>query len=120
MKSKTAKTGFDRYVAGRMKDREFAAAYNEARAGIDSVDAFMRSLEDARAMAGVSKAKLAQLTGTQPAAMRRLLTTDAPNPTLSTVMSILKSLGYGLALVPKRRAVKAGRTRKDSPVAAIA
>ena len=110
MKSKTAKTGFDRYFSARMKDRKFVSAYKKARAGIDSVDAFMRSLEEARATAGVSKAKLAHLTGTQPAAMRRLLTTDAPNPTLGTVMGILKSLGYGLALVPKRPQTKANRT----------
>jgi DNA-binding phage protein len=120
VKSKTAKPGFDRYFFGRVKDRKFASAYQEARTGIDSVDAFMRSLEEARAAAGVSKAKLARLTGTQPAAMRRLLTTDAPNPTLSTVMIILKSLGYGLALVPKRSQVEAGRVRKATPVAATA
>ena len=120
MKSKAAKTGFDCYFSAKMKDRGFAVDYKEARAGICSVDAFMRSLEDARAASGVSKAKLAQLTGTQPAAMRRLLTTDAPNPTLSTVMSILKSLGYGLALVPKRPQVKAGRARKAAPVAVTA
>jgi DNA-binding phage protein len=102
MKTKSAKTGFDSYFSERMKDREFAADYQEARQGIDSVDAFMRLLEEARATVGVSKAELAKLTGTQPAAMRRLLTTDSPNPTLGTVMSILKSLGYGLALVPKR------------------
>jgi hypothetical protein len=34
----------------------------------------MRSLEEARTTSGVSKTKLAQLTGTQPAAMRRLFT----------------------------------------------
>ena len=83
MKSKTAKTGFDRYVAGRMKDREFAAAYNEARAGIDSVDAFMRSLDEARATAGVSKARLAQLTGTQPAASARSTATCSSSPPTS-------------------------------------
>jgi len=102
VKSKTAKTGFDRHFSARMKDRKFASNYREARKGIDSVDAFMCSHEEARVTAGVSKAKLARLTGTQPAAMRRLLTADAPNPTLGTVMSILKSLGYELALVPKR------------------
>jgi DNA-binding phage protein len=103
-----------------MKDREFAADYEQARAGIDSVDAFMRSLEEARTTAGVSKAQLAQLTGTQPAAMRRLLTTDAPNPTLSTVMSILKSLGYGLALVPNGTRPKASRAKKPAPHAVTA
>jgi DNA-binding phage protein len=118
MKTKTAKTGFERYFSERMKDREFAADYQEARQGIDSVDAFMRSLEQVRATAGVSKAELAKLTGTQPAAMRRLLTTDSPNPTLGTVMSILKSLGYGLALVPRRP--KAKPASKSSGHAATA
>ena len=114
MKNKTAKTGFDRYFADRMKDREFAAVYAEARAGIDSVDAFVRSLDEVRSKAGVSKALLAKRTGTQPAAMRRLLTMDAPNPTLATVMSIVRSLGYSLALVPAQGRAKRGRTRKTA------
>jgi DNA-binding phage protein len=120
MRSKTAKTGFDRYFSARMKDLKFASAYHEARKGIDSVEAFMRSLEDARTTSGISKAKLAQLTGTQPAAMRRLLTTDAPNPTLGTVMSILKALGYGLVLVPKRPKAKQVHAQKAASVAATA
>jgi DNA-binding phage protein len=121
MKTKHAKTGFDRYFTDRMKDREFAAAYTEARAGIDSVDAFVRSLDDVRSKAGVSKALLAKRTGTQPAAMRRLLTMDAPNPTLATVMSIVRSLGYSLALVPAQGRSKRGRARKlAAPVAATA
>lgn len=100
MRTKAAKTGFDRYVAERMKDGEFVAAYTEARAGIDSVDAFMRSLEAVREQAEVSKAELARRTGTRPEAMRRLLTTKDANPTLATVMSVARSLGYKLALVP--------------------
>jgi len=114
MKGRTAKSGFDGYFSGRLKDRRFASGYQEARTGIDSVDAFMRSLEEARVTAGVSKAKLAQLTGTLPAAMRRLLTTDAPNPTLATVMSILKSLGYCVALVPKRPKARVSRRRMSA------
>jgi DNA-binding phage protein len=100
MKSKAAKTGFDRYLAERMKDGEFAAAYTEARDGIDTVDAFMRSLEAVREQSEVSKAELARRAGTRPEAMRRLLTTKAANPTLATVMSVARSLGYKLALVP--------------------
>jgi DNA-binding phage protein len=114
MKTKHAKTGFDRYFTDRMKDREFAAAYTEARAGIDSVDAFVRSLDDVRSKAGVSKALLAKRTGTQPAAMRRLLTMDAPNPTLATVMSIVRSLGYSLALVPAQGSSRRGGKRKST------
>jgi DNA-binding phage protein len=120
MKSKSAKTGFDRYFSERMTDRAFAADYEEARKGIDSVDAFMRTIEEARVSAGVSKAQLAHLTGTQPAAMRRLLTTDTPNPTLSTVMSILKSLGYSLALVPNGTQTKASRAKRAAPHSATA
>ena len=100
MKSKVAKTGFDRYFAERMKDGKFASAYTEARAGIDSVDAFMRSLEAVPERAEVSKAELARRTGTRPEAMQRLLTTKNANPTLATVMDVARSLGYKLALVP--------------------
>jgi DNA-binding phage protein len=118
MKNKATKTGFSRHFSKRMRDRGFAVAYEQVRQGIDSVDAFMRSLEEVRATAGVSKAKLARLTGRQPAAMRRLLTTEAPNPTLSTVMSILKSLGYGLALVPKRPKAKSNQESRAAGHAA--
>jgi DNA-binding phage protein len=103
-------SGFDRYFAGRMKDRAFATAYTEARAGIDSVNAFMRSLEAVRAQAEVSKAELARRTGTRPEAMRRLLTTKDANPTLATVLSVARSLGYRLALVPAQP--RGGKHRK--------
>jgi DNA-binding phage protein len=100
MKKRAETSGFDRYFAGRMKDRAFATAYTEARAGIDSVDAFMRSLETLRARAEVSKAELARRTGTRPEAIRRLLTTKDANPTLETILSVASALGYKLALVP--------------------
>jgi DNA-binding phage protein len=103
-----APSGFDRYLADRMKDSAFVDAYIEARAGIDSVDAFMRSLEALRARADVSKADLARRTGARPEAIRRLLTTKDANPTLETILSIAGALGYKLALVPART----GRTRK--------
>jgi DNA-binding phage protein len=40
--------------------------------------------------------------------MRRLFTTAAPNPTLATILSILRAIDYSLALVP---ASGAGRTK---------
>jgi DNA-binding phage protein len=105
-------TGFDRYFDARMKDRKFAAAYAEARAEIDSVDALMQAVEAARTRAGLSKAELARRTGTRPEAMRRLFTTNTPNPTVATVMSILRSMGYSLALVPAGGHRGARRSRK--------
>jgi DNA-binding phage protein len=100
MKKQAEASGFDRYFGERMKDGAFAAAYTEARAGIDSVDAFMRSLEALRARADVSKAELARRTGTRPEAIRRLLTTKDANPTLETILSLANALGYKLAFVP--------------------
>jgi hypothetical protein len=46
--------------------------------------------------------------------MRRLLTMDAPNPTLATVISIVRSLGYSLALVPAQGSSKRGGKRKST------
>jgi DNA-binding phage protein len=106
------RTGFDRYLDARMKDRRFAAAYAEARAEIDSVDALMRAVEAARARAGLTKAELARRTGTRPEAMRRLFTTDTPNPTVATIMSIVRSMGYALALVPTGGHAGTKRTRR--------
>jgi DNA-binding phage protein len=106
------KTGFDRYVDARMKDRKFAAAYAEARAEIDSVDALMQAVETVRAKAGLTKAELARRTRTRPEAIRRLFTTETPNPTVATLLSILRSMGYSLALVPASGPHSARRTRK--------
>jgi ribosome-binding protein aMBF1 (putative translation factor) len=68
---RTAKTGFDRYFIGRMKDREFATGYDEARGEIDTVDELMRALDRAREDGGLSKAELARRMETQPEAVRR-------------------------------------------------
>jgi DNA-binding phage protein len=106
------KTAFDRSVDAWMKDQKFAKAYEQARAGINSVDVFMQSLEATRIKAGISKAELSRLTNTNPVVMRRLLTTDAPNPTLGMVMGILKSMGYGLALVPMAAKAKKAPAKK--------
>jgi len=104
--ARAAKTGFDRYLGERMKDAEFAAAYTEARSEIGSVDQLMRALDQAREEGGLSKADLARKMETQPEVVRRLLTTDEPNPTLGTVIKMARSMGYSLALVRSKPARK--------------
>jgi hypothetical protein len=59
MSSRKPKTGFDKYIQARMKDRDFASAYKEARAEVDAVDGLMRQLDEARQRAKLSKADLA-------------------------------------------------------------
>jgi ribosome-binding protein aMBF1 (putative translation factor) len=107
----TAKTGFDRFFGDRMKDGEFAAAYDEARGEIDTVDELMRALDRAREDGGLSKAELARRMETQPEAVRRLLTADEPNPTLGTVIKMARSLGYSLALVRRKPAQRRRATQ---------
>jgi DNA-binding phage protein len=100
--SRAARTGFDRYLVERLKDDDFAAAYADARSEIDSVDRLMRVLDRVREEGGLSKADLARKMETPPEVVRRLLTTDAPNPTLGTVIKMARSMGYSLALVPTK------------------
>ena len=58
-------------------------------------------LDDARRRAGLSKAELARIAGTQPAAVRRLLSGNGHNPQASTLAGLADALGHELRLVPK-------------------
>jgi DNA-binding phage protein len=58
----------------------------------------MRELETARSSVGVSKADLARRSRLPPETVRRLLTEPKANPTLETVLSMLRPLGLGLRL----------------------
>ena len=95
-------TSFDRYVDHRMRDASFASAYLEARRVVDSTDALVRALDEARLLAGVSKADLARRIESRPEIVRRLFTAPGSNPTLATVLKLAEALGFELQLVPKR------------------
>ena len=60
---------------------------------------FLRSLDSARASRGVSKAELARRSHVRAETVRRLLTDDAANPSLTNVLDMLRPLGLGLDLV---------------------
>lgn len=106
------KTGFDRYFDARMKDKAFAAQYTTARGEIDSVDELIRQLEAARIESGLTKAEVARRAGTPPEVVRRLFTMESPNPTMSTVMSLARTMGLAIALVPAGRNLPPRRTGK--------
>jgi DNA-binding phage protein len=97
-----AKTGFDKYVQGRMKESDFASAYGEARAEIDVIDHLMRQIDDAREGVCLSKAGLARRANTPPESVRRLLTAKKSNPTLGTVVRLAGAVGLRLELRPTR------------------
>ncbi len=98
------KTAFDKYFDRRMKEPDFASAYEETRAIIDSTDALVRALDEARILVGVSKADLARQIRARPEIVRRLFTSSEANPTLATVLKLADALGLRLELVPNRQA----------------
>ncbi len=94
-----------------MRNPEFASAYEEARAEVDSVDAVMRALDAARSSRRLTKAELARRSDLPAETVRRLLTAKQVNPTISTVIGLLRPMGYTLQIVPARKARGAAPSR---------
>jgi DNA-binding phage protein len=97
------RTAFDDFFDQQMRNPEVASAYAEARAEVDQVDQFMRALEAARTASGLSKAELARLSKMPAAGVRRVLSSEDANPTIATVLSILRTMGLGLQIVPTEK-----------------
>lgn len=110
---KPKKTAFDLDFETNMKDPEFRAAYERARARIDAIDHLVRTLDAERAAQGISKAELARRMGAQPEAIRRLFSTQRPNPTMTTYIAAAQALGVKLKPVRPRR-----RGQRRPPAAA--
>ncbi len=109
---KMTRTGFDRYFDEQMRDPEVRNAYEAARARIDMVDGLVRSLDRARQDQGLSKAELARRIGAEPAAVRRLLTSPKPNPTMATFVSAAEALGLEIKVAEKRKAARSPQTNE--------
>ena len=102
MKAKRPMTTFDRELDEQLKNPEFAREFQAARAHIAAVDkatnAFLLALDKARIKRGLSKAELARRIGAEPAVMRRLLSAEGQNPTLTTLLKIASALHMGMEL----------------------
>ena len=83
-----------------LKDPEFLRAYVVESVRIATVDRIMNQLDDARVAAGLSKAALARAIGSNPDAIRRLLTAGNVNPTLGTLAEVAAVFGMRIALEP--------------------
>lgn len=91
-----------RRLAARLKDPEFRAEHERARAEIAQVDAIMRTLDHLREEAGLSKADLARQIGKDPASVRRLFTAQV-NPELKTIAALAEALDAEVQIVPRGR-----------------
>ncbi len=116
------RTSFDRRFDRWLKDPEFAAAYDQHRARIDTIDELMRTLDEARQTQGITKATLARRINAEPAAVRRLLSDAFPNPQIARVVDMANALGLEIVALPKRttakrRAAVSGGCRRKTAVA---
>lgn len=89
-----------RRLDARLKDPEFRAEYERARAEIAQVDSIMRMLDHLREEAGFSKAELARQIGKDPASVRRLFTAQV-NPELKTIAALAQALDAEVQIVPR-------------------
>lgn len=114
-KLKKPRTWYEARSRERMRDPVYAAAYREARAEIDAVDALVRELDDERKRQGLTKAALAERSGVPAMSLRRLFTAEDPDPKLSTIMPISQALGRPLGL-PKAPAIQPALAHFEAPV----
>lgn len=86
-------------------------AFARESAQIQTVDRIINALNDAIVESGLSKAELARRLHTDPASLRRLLT-SSQNPTIRTLVPVAAELGLEITVVPtKKRAAGAGARR---------
>jgi len=78
----------------------------KAHQPVTTASDLLRSLDGARASRGVSKAELARRSHVRAETVRRLLTDEAANPSLTNVLDMLRPLGLGLGLVELPRPVE--------------
>jgi DNA-binding phage protein len=112
--AKRSMTSFEMELNEQLKNPQFARQFQTARDEIASVDkatnAFLSALDKVRIRRGLTKAELARRIGAEPAVMRRLLSAEGQNPTLTTLLKIAAALGLQLELrdLPSENYRKAG------------
>ncbi len=95
------RTGAERYLAARLDDPGYRKDYQAARERIARINAVVQMLDDRRGAMGLTKAELARRAGMKPEAVRRLLSAECPNPTLSTVVALADVLGLEIRPEPR-------------------
>ena len=87
-------------LAHDLEDPEFLREYVVESMRIATLDFVVNALDEAREAAGLSKAELARAIQVEPAAIRRLFSSDHANPTLGTLAEVAAALGMRITLEP--------------------
>ena len=101
-----------------MDDPEYRHHFVLQSARVTAIDELVNRLDELRAAEGMSKAELARAIERDPASVRRLLTAQQINPTLSMVADLAAALGYRLSLEPLDDAARAEVTNPLRELAA--
>lgn len=83
-----------------LEDPQFLREYIVESVRISTIDRVVNELDEAREVAGLSKAALARALSSEPAVMRRLFSAGHVNPTLGTVAQVAAALGMRVVLEP--------------------
>lgn len=102
-------TGAERYLAERLEDPEYRSAYESARERIGQIDSVIRAFDARRSELNLTKAELARRAGVKPEAIRRLFSSEKPNPTLATLVALASALD--LEIRPEPRSARAKRAQ---------
>jgi len=85
-------------LAKDLEDPEFLREYVRESVRIATIDQLVNALDDARVVAGLSKAELARAISAEPAVVRRLFSAGHVNPTLGTLAEVAAALGMRVTL----------------------
>ncbi len=94
-----------------LSDPAMRQRYERTRRSVAAVRQVLQTIDAARERVGMTKAELAERAGTNPAAMRRLLTSGSSNPTLRTLIEVSDALGLEMVVRPKHH--DAPRVRQE-------
>jgi DNA-binding phage protein len=87
-------------LARDLEDPDFLREYLKESVRIATTDAVINALDEARVLAGLSKAELARTIGAEPAVVRRLFSSGNANPTLGTLAEVAAALGLRISVEP--------------------
>ncbi len=98
-----------------LADEDTRAEYERARREIEQIDTLIRSLDELRENAGMSKAELARRIGRNPAGIRRLFTAEQVRPELPLIVSIADALDASIEIkLRSRRLTRKPGARKST------
>ena len=104
----------------RLIDPATRERYERTRRAVTSIRRVLQTIDAERERAGLTKAELAGRIGASPAAVRRLFTSNAANPTLRTILDLSGALDLVLDLRPREMTTTGtGDERPESSAGSI-